>query len=360
MDLFLQSNKTYRPINQLDWGTECSNEIYKRNVVLRVENDLDKLFNSINFGWQLIPGIDKWIIRSPEVSLYDLSEVYKNPIYDPIQLYAYYRYLKENDLNEIIKRNLKKKVNNNLKYLILKSEPYFESCCRIAGSDKRIKHLPEMIFQDFKNSGDWSRRRKESENQLKPRKFEIFYKNFHECSCDTKKFLNHILNKYKQIGRIVNLTETKINFGFWKNIPKYDNYFFVPTRGFFYLCGFLDETKKYENIGLFEYHTSSHENKELIWRNFEMKKNSRLVVIDVVYSGKTINYIKQEIKKMFKDAQIDIIGLFPKSRQAFPYLNYVVILDKIIKTQDINYSKSNFFEQTFINIINNNSLKRWN
>lgn len=358
-DLYLQSDKTYKPLNTLDWGVECLNKKYDRRVIIRLENDINHIVDLVERGWRMTPGKDYWLLRSAEVSLYDLSEVHKNPSTNPLEIYAYYLFLRDNDLNLVINKALKLNMIKNFNFLKLESDSYFESCVRIAGSDKRVEQVPNMILEMLKKDSSWKKYLKKASLILKPRVFQIKEKSFDRCGRKTKTLFEDIALKYRILGTNIARPKDRIYTGFWKKFPSFYNYFFIPLEGISFMCGYVEETGILNGLSLWERHITLHKNKEIVWQNIIASEKNNIAVADVVYSGHTLLYVKNQIIKDLgiNESRVIAIGLFPKSRLCLSKLEYGVFLDQVVKIKGIDCKKENFFENTFINIVNNKSIK---
>lgn len=352
--IYLQSNKYYKPIKELGWGVECYNKTYKRNVVIIIENNLEKIVKKVKDGWQIIPGNENWLLRSPEVSLYDLSEIHLNPTLNPVEILAYYKFLNKQNIINLLKKIIRENNLANLKVINLESNLYFESCLRIAGSDKRINLLPKLLFNYFIKTKDGQREIENAKKIIINRKLAIGSKKYNQCDKEVKNLFNKISNEYKNIGRMLNIPGRRIYTGIWKNLDEYDAVFFVPTGGFPFLCGYAQEVKNFNKINLIEYHSTMHNNKEIFRLNNWKNTYKKIALVDIAYSGKTIRTINQKIKNIVKnqDIKIDNIGLFPKSRKSLSKIDYAIIIDKMIKIDPKMAQDQNFFEDTFIKIAN--------
>jgi hypothetical protein len=159
------------------------------------------------------------------------------------------------------------------------------------------------------------------------------------------------VKQYSNFGKI-NLPEVAV-YGFWKNFlknfPKDIIYIFIPKAGLKYAFGFIEETGKWQRIMLWECHMSLDQTKELRVFNKELK-NREVAIIDRSYSSNTLDYLKEKIIQ--EGGHPLSIALFPKSKRAIQHSDYILFLDKFIKSKNICF-KENWQEDLFIKVINN-------
>ncbi len=63
--------------------------------------------------------------------------------------------------------------------------------------------------------------------------------------------------------------------------------------------------------------------------NLEKLKNKFVLIIDSIYSGKTMIYTKKILKDITN--KINILGVFPKSDSVANICDYIIVLNKVIK-----------------------------
>lgn len=70
--------------------------------------------------------------------------------------------------------------------------------------------------------------------------------------------------------------------------------------------------------------------------NLEKLKNKFVLIIDSIYSGKTMLYIKKVLKDITN--KIDILGVFPKSDSVANICDYILVLNKVIKKTETGFN----------------------
>ncbi|MEK7096649.1 MAG: hypothetical protein AAB881_01735 [Patescibacteria group bacterium] len=354
-----QDEETYIPVRDLSWGVLANNRLFNRKVVVRFENDLNEIEILAKRGWKIIPGVDEWIFRAPEVSLYDLSEVHMNPTFDPVEIFSFFLSLKKENVKEIVNRVIYSDSEfTNFHFSLLESRTYFESCIRIAGIDNRIKKLPVLILDYLKKHSDWDRNLEYSKKILKDRELCVHQILENECSHKNQIFSDEIMRKYHCLP-LSEFPRNRIYTGFWHEIPLFNQYFSIPKTGVLLMRGFLEELGYYDKVNLIECHIPPHISKEVIWTNksFRAVDDCSIALLDIVYGGQTINMAEKQLINFLTTKNINFkaitkIGLFPKSRSNLSQLDYAVILDKLFKTDQLDLLDNNFFENMFIEIVN--------
>lgn len=70
--------------------------------------------------------------------------------------------------------------------------------------------------------------------------------------------------------------------------------------------------------------------------DLEKLKNKSILVIDSIYSGKTMLYIKKILKNITD--KINILGVFPKSDSVANICDYIIVLNKVIKKTENGFN----------------------
>ena len=210
--------------------------------------------------------------------------------------------------------------------------------------------VPNFLYRMLQRTKLWKAKLGEAESIIKTRKFNINNKKINKANWETKNFYNKLIKKYSIFGKI-NLPN-KIVYGFWKNLPKNEIYIFIPKSGLKYTLGFIEEIGSAKQVMLWECHLSLDQTKELRIFNKDLR-NKKVAIIDRSYSSNTLDYLRKKIKR---ERGLPLtIALFPKSRRAIQNSDYVLFLDKFIRSKNICFKK-NWQEDLFIKIINDENL----
>lgn len=100
---------------------------------------------------------------------------------------------------------------------------------------------------------------------------------------------------------------------------------------------------------LWECHLSLDMTKELKIFNKKLK-NKEVAIIDRSYSSNTLDYLGEKVKK--EGGKVLKLALFPKSGRAVRHSDYILFLDKWVRSKAIQFKK-NWAEDLFIKIVNN-------
>ena len=310
-------------------------------------------------GWTatLIDKAQTYYLRSPDTWLVDLSDFFKVNYYgNPIVNLAYYLFLtnkyKNNALNDYINYIMSKKpvYYKNFQYVVVFGI-VLETEVRLLGSDNRLNNLKKDIFSDFYKSAYfkqfYSRALKMFKGKTdfssvfheKEEKNELAFKLFQEKVAEHK----NINFNYKKIDGLIS------------QLPEYDYLMLIPKSGYKYLCSVVDEAS-FDKILFWEIHANTSIKSQ---KNFNFNiKDKRVLVVDNIYSGKTMSIITELIKKR---GGIPItVGLFPKSYHSALGLDYFVYYNKLYSTKEFKYKK-NWAVDSYVNVLSEvmDNAEKW-
>ena len=341
-ELLEETYGTLELLKELKSGLLVYNKSHFKKNFIDISNDIDEIKRKIKNGWELRPGKYKFFLRAPEVVLCDLSEVHTNPTCDLREILTLFRILNHLNREELITK-ISSKYFPGLEVVLLEGE-FSNLEIRMAGSDKRVYDFPKILYRILKKSKLWKTEFLKVKNTLKNRKVKI--KNINKCNCKAKNFYRKLVKKYSVLGEI-NLPDIAV-YGFWESIPQNDIYLFVPKAGIKYALGFIEEKEQTQNIMLWECHLSLDMTKELKIFAKELK-NKKVAIIDRSYSSNSLDYLEKKV--MREGGQPLKIALFPKSKRAIQRSDYILFLDKVIPSKNIQFKK-NWAEDLFIKIVN--------
>lgn len=78
-------------------------------------------------------------------------------------------------------------------------------------------------------------------------------------------------------------------------------------------------------------------------------KNKTCLIIDKTYTGKTLNHIAKIVKS--EGGTPIKLGLFPKNRKAIKSSDYILLLDKVYKSDTMDLSTQNWAEKYYKKIL---------
>ena len=340
-----------RYIRTLPYGYLTYNSPHKKEEVIFITSNLATIKQKILDGWRVYPGRHSWILKSLEIPLCDISDITCNPTANPVELLAYYRLLLSLSFEDIKKQVISVMNERDFSFNILESSKKTAEI-RIAGSDKRVLKVPEIVFRIIKNQAHWDREYNRVKKQIQPRPFTIERKLFRNITYSTRQQFMQLRKKYACIERLD--PPEYIVQSIWNHLPVYDAYIFVPKAGLLYALGFMeDNPDKAKKVVFWESHTGIERGKEIRFPNSNLSEKHS-VIIDRWYSGGTISYLKKVIQENNRTARVDCVALFPKRIPQASEVQYIVFLDTLIQTSKISQIYTP--EDLFIHIVKNNLI----
>lgn len=348
-ELLEETCGTLKPIKEFRSGLLVYNKPHFKDNFIYITTDVDKIKERVRNGWLIYPGKYKFILRAPEVVLCDLSEIHTNPTRNPKEILTLFKILNRLNSSEYLKKIIVKYFKN-LEVIPLRG-PYSTLEIRVAGSDRRVYKIPQILYHSLKETNLWKTELKKTEKTLKNREFCLRIKKLQECSRRTKNFYTQLVKQYSNFEKI-SFPNIAV-YGFWRNLlkylPKNTIYIFVPKTGLKYTFGFIEEIGSFQQIMLWECHLSLDMTKEL--RIFDKKlKNKKVALIDRSYSSNTLDYLGDKVRAEGGDPIK--FALFPKSKRAIQHSDYFLFLDKFIRSNAIQF-KENWLEELFVKVVNN-------
>ena len=318
--------------------------------------DCEIAYKKVKSGWSVECSHDGFWLRAPDISLVDTTEPFR--IYqmnDDRINFALYKYLKrlnqENKLHLLIDGILKdnQEKYEQFDYYISEGE-VLEAEIRIGGSDNRIDALKKAIIFQVQKSKGWDNSVFESIKWLgETRDLRCSTNKFDQ---KTKEFINHLDDLNLSLFGVTKPINRLIIKGLIKQLPKFDYLIFAPTGCYRYISSFLCK-KTLSKIMLWEIHINRKRKENN--RMFNKKiQNKTCLIIDKTYTGKTLNRIAEIVRK--EGGKPIKLGLFPKNKQAIKAADYILLLDKIFKSDKMNLSDPNWAEIYYKKILSKKSL----
>lgn len=304
--------------------------------------DIGWKYNKTSVGFRLVP---------PEISVSDLTEYKKAMQYGNLSFnYIYFKYLKTLLRKNILSSYIKEIIEaNRLKYkkfrFLISTGPVLDTEIRILGSDNRIECLKIDMVEKFINSKEYL-------------EYTKLYNNVSEA-CKELETSNIPLNTQpKVLQEFYNMLQTKIElisdkkiyndkifkiYGIEKITEKIDIMFFLPFGCFKYLSSFVN-VENVRKIMFWEFHADNSKESTFKLLNKNMN-NKNVLIIDNMYSGKTMKKIKEKIIEL--GGKPILLGLNPKNITNLQVVDYFMILNTIYKKDELNINKENFFEEIY-------------
>jgi hypothetical protein len=347
-ELLDETYGTVEPLKELKSGLLVYNKPHFKKNFIDITADINEIKRKLRQGWEIRPGKYKFILRAPEVILCDLSEAYTNPTLNLKEILTLSRVLNSLNISQLLNKIISQHFPTLEIVLLEGKHSNFE--IRAAASDRRVYKLPKILYRMLKESNLWKKEIKRTRNILRNRKLKIKIKEINGCSPKTQNFYGKLQKEYSIFEKI-NLSNTAV-YGFWGSVPKNDVYIFVPKAGIKYALGFIEEIGKSQQIMLWECHLSLDITKELKIFNKKLK-NKKVAIIDRSYSSNTLDYLGKKVAK--EEGQLLKIALFPKSKRAIQRSDYILFLDKLIPSKNIQF-KENWAEDLFVKIVNDEAI----
>lgn len=304
-----------------------------------------------NRGWSYeidYKGNGFWL-RAPDEWLVDLTDSYKIYYYgNPIINLAYYNYLKSFSDKNRLKEYIDFVISNNKIFykdfeFVIADGIVLQSEIRIIGSDKRIKNLKHDLINSFIESSLYLKYYNEAKNYLGKIRNIKFEKN--KLSAGMSEFYENLNGFLKVVNESASNKNNKI-VDLAKQLPDTDIIILIPTGCFKYMSSIITEDNL-DKIMFWEMHVNSHVNKCFTLFNKDLK-GKKVLIIDQIYSGKTLEIIKNLVIK--QGGEPLTIGMFPKSLYSLKSTDMVVILDKLFKTNEI-VNDDNWVSRMYKNIL---------
>lgn len=313
---------------------------YGRSTAYFYTEDKDIINEKIKKQWTRLkghtcePGV--WL-RSPDTWLADLTDFNKVFYYgNPIINFAYFDFL----------HNLQTSgsLDGFIKYVVSRRKVFYagfefaistgislETEIRLLGSDSRLDTLKRDIFINFLNSQDYYKYFNNAKTFLE--KTRDIYQNvlpYEELDYRVKEFYEKLKSFYACLN--VNIKYSSLTIpSVSNNLPEHDILLLIPTGCFKYFSTFVNK-ENIEKVMFWEFHMNSNNNRE--YKLFEKDMcGKRVLIIDNVYSGKTINRIAELVK--IRGGIPIKFGLFPKNEYSLRELDYFVFIDTVFKANDI-------------------------
>ncbi|MDP2944268.1 MAG: phosphoribosyltransferase [bacterium] len=303
---------------------------HKREELLVISDNLEDAKKYLDLGWKTKKIFSGIIFMAPEIWIVDLADPFKviknGGLQENLALYNTFKYFQNNDeISNLINKTLRKNGLNGLKVYLLHGTS-LETEVRMAGTDKRIDDFRQLFINTLRESKEFL---KEIE------RIKINYgEKCRRLNLAEKPLDKAALKKYKDISNYYSYIDRDFCFsdniyGLFKSLPAADNIILIPHSGF----KFLDEITKifdFKKISFYERHFSRDGNFWLFKRNF---KNKKVLIIDISYSGETLNTVSEMISR--EGGTPIRMAVWPKSKLGLANFEYIVFLDKIIKTQSV-------------------------
>lgn len=344
-------NPTFKLKDYLDKGE------YRRSQVRFITDDLEVAMDKVSLGWSFFLSKEGMILIAPEKWIVDLTEPSKVFFYtdNPSINLAYFYFIKEKIQKGLLKDEILEILHGKLIEFCLSKGPAIEAEIRLIFENKKIGEIiSNLLFTYFLASPKSKTYIERADKYLgSTRKIHVErYKMIDDYPKEVKNLFLQIKYNYSLINT---LEKDLYSYDYTpgiaqqiaKEFKKADVFIFVPWGCFKYLGNFI--TKEIIDRVMFwevhfgNYNISNHKFKK------KSLKGKQVVILDKSYSGLTINKLAKMVEK---EGGFPIkVALFPKSRLALQNADYVVFLDKLIKSSAINSFDSQWFVKLYKEIL---------
>lgn len=325
---------------------------YVKSGVVYYTDNLDELYFLKNKGWKYSACSKGFRVNPPACVICDISDCNKIYEYQNVTFnLAYYLFLKnliknsklKNFIDFIISKNFIK--YKNFKYHILCS-PIVETEIKIEGSDKRIFDLKIDLCIGFIQSKNYSEifnyalEKLNGYKILNKKTFNVnsFSKNFQSFYNDLTDKTSLVKNGFKPLKNFY-----EIDIKLLEHLH-YDILLFMPSGCYKFLQLFVNENN-YEKVMFWDFHLDKMKN--TTYKLYDkIMFNKKVLIIDSIYSGKTLEIAKRYVKNL--GGTPITLGIFPKSKYAIKPLDYVLIINKVYKVSDLPLNSDTFFENIYV------------
>lgn len=316
------------------------NEIFKKNIqfslygrsgsIIRTKNkNINNQLHQVGWSSYFKDGVYR--LNPPTLNLVDIVDVekayqYQNIVFN-FTLYKYLKILsKQNELEKyccnVIERN--KIAFKDFSFHISIS-PILEYAIKVEGIDNRIYKLKPYLIKYLLEDEKFIKIYRQNLKLLK--KCQTI--KTQKVSKENLELQQKYLKEYNIFNWNLEDRKHKVDF---EEVPleKFDYIIFI-LNGCFKILPYFDLKKYKDKIVFWEVHIDETKgiNK---FQNIDKLKNKSVLVVDSVYSGKTLLYIKEKVKSVTDNVQL--LGIFPKSDNVANICDYSLILNKVIKKKE--------------------------
>lgn len=294
-------------------------------VLTKNKNNAIKLKQA---GWNCYLKDDIFRLNPPTLNLVDIVDIEKSLQYQNLifnySLYKYIQLLNQKRILEEYCLNVMEEHKIFFKNFVfhISIGPILKYAVKIEESDNRIykfkTYLIDYILGDPKFIQLYN-------------KYITLFKNTPniELECiknENIKLQENYIRQYKANNYKCKNKTIKIDFS-QINIEQFDYIIFI-LNGCFKIMPYFDLNEYKNKIIFWEVHMDATKGAN-DFGGLEKLKNKSILVIDSIYSGKTMLYIKKILKNITD--KINILGVFPKSDNVANICDYIMILNKVIK-----------------------------
>lgn len=332
---------------------------YSRSGVVYYTNELCELYELKLNGWKYNLCEKGFRIIPPSVTICDICECKKVEQYKNIILnLAYYLFLSNLIKNNRLSKFIDSIINENPLYYSnfsyhISTGPILETEIKLEGTDCRIETLKKHLLLSFLKTDDYNILYSKCKCNIKN---NVMFEKKVENNSNVLNFYNDLIEKNLPLKNININTQNYCIDTTVLNKVDYDLILFIPFGCYKFIGQFIN-MDNYQKAMFVELHIDK--DKPCTHRfHFKNMKNKKVLIIDSVYSGKTLLQAKEMV---IQNGGIPILlGVNPKSKNILNILDYALILNKIYDCSDIssNINFEKIYIKTFKELIQNDKKNR--
>lgn len=331
-------------------------DFYGRSKVCFFTDDLEIVSKKVIKGWSFIKTANGFYLEAPEVWLVDIVEPTRVTYFsnNPVNNYAYFLYLKNKSPKALISL-LKFLCKNDCLEIFLSKGIALDAEIRAILDDKKVgTKLTLDLYANFLQDKNYKKFLEKSRELLGNVRFLKIERNKSILNYPDK--IKGLFLEIKEYYSLINLgnkdlyshdfveglnVQIENMFGFA------DVFIFVPWGCFKYMGNFITE-RTVEKVMLWELHMSYYNDHQHKFKNQNLKGKT-VLLLDKSYTGGTLNKIANLVKK--EGGKPIKVALFPKSRTGIKNSDYIVFLDRILKSKDVDISSDKWYDLLYKKIL---------
>lgn len=320
------------------------NKIFKKNIqfskygrsgviVLTKNKSIAKELKQAGWNYYLKDGTYR--LNPPTLNLVDVVDIekavqYQNLIFN----YALYKYIQILNQKKMLSNYCLDAMESHKIFFKdfafhLSIGPILKYAVKIEGSDNRIYKFKTYLLNYMLDDREFI--------ELYNKYSKLFSKlpNIEQeyIKKESIRLQENYIKQYEANNYKCKIKSFKIDFS-QIELEQFDYFIFI-LNGCFKIIPYFDLDKYKNKIIFWEVHMDETKGSN-DFSNLDKLKNKSVLVIDSVYSGKTMLYIKRILKNITD--RINILGVFPKSDSAANICDYIIVLNKVIKKTENEFN----------------------
>ena len=313
------------------------NKIFKKNIqfskygrsgsiVLTKNKKISKILQDEGWSCYLNGGIYR--LNPPTLNLVDIVDIEKSLQYQNLIFnYSLYKYIEILNKKRALNRYCLKIIEEHKLFFKnfafhLSVGPILKYAVKIEGSDKRIYKLKTYLINYILEDEEFTQLyTKYMKLFSKPSMIKQEYIKKQNVILQENYINKYGANRYKSKDKSFKIDFNQIE------LEKFDYIIFI-LNGCFKIMSYFDIEKYMNKIIFWEIHMDETKGANN-FRNIDKLKDKSVLIIDSIYSGKTMLYIKNVLKNITD--KIKLLGIFPKSDSIANICDYIIILNKVIE-----------------------------